>query len=233
MKKILIQGAMEIETGFLIEQIKKMADYQCLEENGMVFHVGTDGYKKYIVNTTGMGTVNAAMATACALTMLHPTVVVNQGTAGAQNRELSTGDVVLAEEAVNINRLKMPKKKMGEGSDPFCWETGEPSCFQADPVLLELYGRCEYTGGHIVRGRVGTGDIYSREDDRIVWLAEKFGTVCEDMESAAAYQVCQNFETPCVGLRIISNNELLDEEFNEETAVILQQYVWKVTHEYL
>ncbi|MCH5265558.1 MAG: 5'-methylthioadenosine/S-adenosylhomocysteine nucleosidase [Lachnospiraceae bacterium] len=233
MKKVLIQGAMEIETGYLIEKIKKMPDYQCQEENGLFFHIGTEGDKKYIINTTGMGTVKAAMATACGLLLFHPAVVINQGTAGAQNRELGTGDIVLAEEAVDINCLSMPKKKMGEGSDPFSWETRNPTCFQADSALLELYSRQEYTSGHMTRGRVGTGDIYSREDDRIVWLAEQFGTVCEDMETAAVYEVCHAFETPCVGLRIISNNELLDEEFNEESAEILQQYVWKVTHEYL
>ena len=53
------------------------------------------------------------------------------------------------------------------------------------------------------------------------------------METAAVYEVCEAFRTPCVGLRIISNNELLDEEFNEETAELLQRYVWKITHDVL
>ncbi|MCH5251655.1 MAG: 5'-methylthioadenosine/S-adenosylhomocysteine nucleosidase [Lachnospiraceae bacterium] len=233
MKKVLLQGAMDIETNYLTEQVTKMENYQCHQENDMVFHIGTDGNKTYIVNQTGMGTVKAAMATAYALSAFHPTLVVNQGTAGAQSKELSTGDVVLVQEAVNINALSMPKKKMGEGSDPFYWEGFHTTYYQADEILLDLYSKPVYTTGRMVRGNAATGDIYSREDDRIVWLAEKFRTICEDMETAAVYEVCEKFQTPCIGLRIISNNELLDEEFNTESAELLQHFVWEVTHDYL
>lgn len=231
MKKVLLQGAMDIETDYLISQVKKLSDYRCIEENSMTFHTASEADKAYIISVTGMGTVKAAMATAYALQIFHPTLVVNQGTAGAQLRTLSTGDVVLAKEAVNINALSMPKKKLGEGSNPFSWEESHTAYYKADAALLELYAGGEYTSGRLVKGSAATGDFFSREDDRIVWLSEKFGTACEDMETAAVYEVCEAFQTPCVGLRIISNNELLDEEFNGETAEILQEYVWKVTHD--
>lgn len=231
MKKILLQGAMDIETDYFIEQVKKMPDYQCLQKNNMTFHTASEGDKVYIISVTGMGTVKAAMATAYAIKEFHPTFVVNQGTAGAQTRELSTGDVVLAKEAVNINAFSMPKKKLGEGSNPFTWDGFHTTYYEADSSLADLYFGDEYTSGRMIKGRVATGDIFSREDDRIVWLAEKFGTSCEDMETAAVYEVCEAFRTPCVGLRVISNNELLNEEFDEETAELLQEYVWKITRE--
>ena len=233
MKKVLIQGAMDIETDYLCGQVKKMGQYHCHEEDNMVFHIGTQGNKTYIVNQTGIGTVKAAMATAYALAVFHPTLVINQGTAGAQTRELSTGDVVLVQEAVNINSLAMPKRKLGEGSDPFAWEGYRTTYYQADGVLLDLYSKLPYTSGRMVKGKAATGDVFSREDDRIVWLSEKFHTICEDMETAAVYEVCELFRTPCIGLRVISNNELLDEEFNEEPAKLLQHYIWKITHDYL
>lgn len=43
------------------------------------------------------------------------------------------------------------------------------------------------------------------------------------MESIGVYTVCERFKIPCVGVRIISNNELLKEELNEEKAIELQQ----------
>lgn len=233
MKKVLLQGAMDIETGYFVKQVKEMKDYQCRQENGMIFHIGTEADKTYIVSVTGMGTVKAAMATAYALQVFHPALVINQGTAGAQIRGLSTGDVVLVEEAVNINALAMPKRKLGEGSNPFSWSGFHTMYYKADSALLELYSKFEYTSGRMLRGNAATGDIYSREDDRIVWLSEKYGTSCEDMETAAVFEVCEAFQTPCAGLRVISNNELLDEEFNKESAELLQKYVWKVTHDYL
>lgn len=232
MKKILIQGAMDIETDYLIEQVKNLPEYETYEENGLEFHMAEAGSKKLIVSTTGMGTVKAAMATTYALEKFHPTLVINQGTAGAQTKELSVGDVILVESAVNINQMLMPKKGLGEGSDPFLWEKGSQTVYyEADKVLMELCSQMEYKSGRMRRGRIATGDIFSRETDRIIWLEENYGTCAEDMETAAVFEVCDAFATPCMALRVISNNELKGAEFNGETAKLLQEYVWKITYE--
>lgn len=230
MKKILLQGAMDVETAYLIDKVKLLPEYECITEDGITYHKGQLEDKIVIVQTTGMGTVKAAMSTACALMKFHPTAVINQGTAGAQIRELTSGDMVLVEQAVNINAIETPKKKLGEGCDPFAWEGFHTKYYKSDAMLLELFKKLEneYMTGRIVCGNAATGDIFSREDDRIVWLEEKYHTVCEDMESAAVFEVCDAFEIPYMGLRIISNNELLDEEFNENVASYLQQYIWKI-----
>ncbi len=233
MKKILIQGSMFIEIDYLIQQLEQMSEYRCIKENGMEFYVGEDGGKQYIVSLVGMGTVRAAMATAYALNRFRPAVVLNQGTAGAQIRELTVGDAVMAMKAVNINALSMPKKKLGEGSDPFSWEGFHTKYYSCDEPLMEICAKAEYTFGRMIHGTVATGDIFSREDDRIVWLTETFHTCCEDMETAAVYEVCDAFGVPCAGMRVISNNELLDQEFIEESAQAMQQHVWKIAKEYL
>ena len=234
MKKVLIQGAMDIETDYLIEQVKSLPDYEYLQEDNMAFHMATVNGKKIIVQTTGMGTIKAAMATTYAIEKIHPTLVINQGTAGAQEREFGVGDVILAEAAVNINQMSMPKKELGEGSDPFTWEKpSQTREYEADKTLLALFSNVEYTAGRMIKGKIATGDIYSRETDRIIWLAESYGTCAEDMETAAVFEVCETFETPCMGLRVISNNELKGNEFNGETAGLLQEYVWKVIYETL
>ena len=121
LKKVLIQGAMDIEADYFIKQVSEAPDYKVVEEDGFVFHCGTFANKYYIVNQTGMGTVKAAMATTYGIMRFHPTVVINQGTAGAQNKELHSGDLIQVVKAVNINALSMPKKEAGEGSDPFSW----------------------------------------------------------------------------------------------------------------
>ena len=50
-------------------------------------------------------------------------------------------------------------------------------------------------------GTLGSGDLFSREADRIAWLRARFGELCEDMESAAVYQACAAHGVPVVGLR--------------------------------
>ncbi len=233
LKKVLIQGAMDIEADYFIKQVSEAPDYKVVEEDGFVFHCGTFANKYYIVNQTGMGTVKAAMATTYGIMRFHPTVVINQGTAGAQNKELHSGDLIQVVKAVNINALSMPKKEAGEGSDPFSWEGFHTAYYESDEALLELCAKVEYTYGRIVKGNVSTGDIFSRETDRIVWLSEYFHTCCEDMETVAVFEVCEKMGTPCVGLRIISNNEIKGEEFNPDTARYLQEYIWKVVYHWL
>lgn len=230
MKKILIQGAMQEETAYLREQIKKLPDYEKIRVEGIEFEQGRLGDVVVILVESGMGTVKAAMTTACGIMQFHPALVITQGTAGAQRYDLSCGDMVLIDEAVNVNALKMPKKKVGEGCDPFLWTGFHTCCYKADSSTVQKIREQEdiYSAGKVICGRTATGDIYSREDDRIIWLSEKFKTVCEEMETVAVFEVCETFCTPCAGLRVISNNELLDEQFNIETALFLQKYLWKV-----
>lgn len=233
MKQILIQGAMDIETDYLIEQLRQAPDYSEEKEYGLEFHLGTVGDKRFILSKTGMGTVKAAMATTYAIQKYHPTMVVNQGTAGGQLRELHTGDVIVVQKAVNINALVMPKKELGEGSDPFTWDGFHTTYYDADGALRDMFLSGQYRHGRMLKANAATGDLYSRESDRIIWLSEKFDTACEEMESAAVFEVCEAFATPCAGIRIISNNELHGEEFNEETGLLLQQYVWECLNQFL
>ncbi len=233
MKKIILQGAMDIETDIFIRKVQEMPQYEKIEEGGLEFHVGTEKDRQFIVSVTGMGTVQAAMATAVAIERFRPDAVISQGTAGAQLRDLSVGDVVLVEEAVNINALSMPKKQEGEGSDPFSWEGFHTEYYPADPALLERISSLEYPYGDARRGKTATGDLFSREADRILWLAEKFHTCCEEMETAAVFQICRAFGIPCAALRVISNNELLGDAFDEQTAARLQEHIWELARGYL
>lgn len=45
------------------------------------------------------------------------------------------------------------------------------------------------------------------------------------MESIGSYSVCNKFKVPCIGIRIISNNDLLLEELDKKQAIVLQQIV--------
>ena len=80
---------------------------------------------------------------------------------------------------------------------------------------------------------MGMRDLFSREADRILWLAEKFHTCCEEMETAAVFQICRAFGIPCAALRVISNNELLGDAFDEQTAARLQEHIWELARGYL
>lgn len=45
------------------------------------------------------------------------------------------------------------------------------------------------------------------------------------MESIGVYTTCNQFDIPCIGIRIISNNELIGESLDEEQATKLQELI--------
>lgn len=47
------------------------------------------------------------------------------------------------------------------------------------------------------------------------------------MESIGVYSVCNNFNIPCIGVRIISNNEITREKLDMQQAIYLQEIVIK------
>ena len=74
-------------------------------------------------------------------------------------------------------------------------------------------------------GTLGSGDLFSREVDRIRWMQERKGELCEEMESVGVYECCRRFGVPCIGVRVISNNELTGEPFTDSVAGDLQRWL--------
>ncbi len=229
MKRVLIQGAIESEVSYYLEQ-SCFRDVVAVERNGFLFYEAqTDGLE-VIVQLTKMGMVHAAMATMTAIYEFRPDIIVNQGTAGAQVEALSSGDMVIGQRAVNVHSIEMPKRGYGEGIAPVDWRGMATEYLEADKGLVHLFaeGIGEHTRtGTVIAGTLGSGDLFSKEKDRIMWLHETFGNVSEDMESFAVYAACRECQIPCVSIRVISNNELLDEDYDKDTAIELQRVIWE------
>lgn len=220
---ILIQGAMDVELECLLANMEAPCETIL---GGYRFCEGMICGRPTVLSETGIGMVNAAAATVLGVTRFSPSVVINQGLAGGQTEALRVGDVVLGETAVNIHDFETPVRGRGEGSDPFSWSLGEnPQVLTADSVWLAHLAASPYGDARLIVGRLGSGDIFTREADRILWLTAQRGHLCEDMESHAVYSVCARFGVPCIGVRIISNNELTGEPYQRTIVAKLQGYL--------
>lgn len=223
-KVILIQGAMDIEVQYIINLLKDKRLTQIAEYE---FYEGTINNIKIVVSKTLVGTINATIATSIGIEKFNPDIVINQGIAGAHKENLHVGDIVIGEKCCNINSYKMPIKSKGKGSNPFEWELNKRAkdIQHTNLKLVDIIEKSliSNTKNKIYRGILGSGDVFNREYDRIVWIHDTFNNLCEDMESIGTYSVCNKFKVPCIGIRIISNNELLLEELNKEQAIELQQ----------
>ncbi len=77
-------------------------------------------------------------------------------------------------------------------------------------------------------GTIGSGDAWNCEVDKILWLHEKYGTLCEEMEGIAVYVVANNFNIPVLGIRVISDNEILGEPYERELGRKSQEFTYEV-----
>ncbi len=222
---LLLQGAMGIELDVYIESLTEVEE---LEFNGFLFWKGRLAGKSVVISKTEMGVLNATIATMTAIEQFRPDYVINQGTAGGHVEDIHTNDIVIAQKAEYLNSLIMPEKKEGEGSDSLLWFFDKKiPAMEADESLIQYFQKEEYKQGNLLTGTIGTGDIFSREADRIHWIHQEKDNLCEDMETYAVYQVCQRLQVPCVSIRVISNNELLGESFDRNSARVLQKHILK------
>lgn len=223
MSLILLQGAMTVE----IEQYLACLQHKREERvHGYRFWRGKLGNSEVIVSRTKMGIINASMATMLGIMTYQPELVINQGTAGAHVEYIKPGDIVIVEKSEYLNSLNMPVRGMGEGSNSLEWEfSNNVEAREATQEWVSYFASKHYPYGDKYIGTIGSGDIYSREVDRIKWIQNKKGNLCEDMETAAVFEICSKMDIEHIGIRVISNNEVTGKEFDPKTAKLLQQYI--------
>lgn len=221
---ILIQGAMDIEIEHLKSELenlnnKKVSMYE--------FYEGNINNTNIVISKTLIGTINATIATMIGIQEFAPDLIINQGIAGSHIRNIHIGDIIVGKNCYNINSYSMPAKKEKEGSNPFQWEVNKRAkeIKYADKKAVEEVSKFlkNNSSSNTYIGTLGSGDVFNREVDRIDWISRKFNNLSEDMESIGVYSVCERFNVPCIGIRIISNNEITGEKLDEEQAIKLQK----------
>lgn len=146
------------------------------------------------------------------------------------------GDIVIGENCINILSAGTPIKKEGEGSSTLDWNltnfiAGEPNRLvyqKANSKLIKLAKEIEYLEGKIHTGTIGSADIWDREYDRIMSLNRKYGTLCEDMEANAIYTVANQFNIPVIAIKIVSNNEILEEKYERSAGAKSQEFSYEL-----
>lgn len=231
-----VQGAMDSEIGPLVEALGNPTPRVVA---GYSFWEGTLGGRRVVLVRTEVGMVNAAVATTLLIRDYQPELIINQGTAGAISEVLRVGDLVIGAAAVPFGAVRTASRPRGAGMDLEGWTPmprrlrldGERVAFErfpSDPDLVEAALRLEHRGGRVVKGVVGSGDQWNRELDKLAWARRVFGIDSEDMESAAVAQVARAFGVRFLPVRIISNSEMHDPVFHEETGAECARFVLRL-----
>ncbi len=177
---------------------------------------GRLGTRRVALIETGIGAVNTAQALTAALESVRPRFVLQVGIGGAYaGAQLNVGDLAVATEEndgelgilapggwLPANHIGVPV--LNKNRDLYnTFPLDADLARRATTLILEAAWPC---GAPAVRsGPFVTVQQCSGLAARGAELAARFNAICENMEGAAAAQLCTLYEVPFVELRGISN----------------------------
>ncbi|WP_257346180.1 5'-methylthioadenosine/S-adenosylhomocysteine nucleosidase [Pseudalkalibacillus decolorationis] len=197
--KIAIIGAMNEEVELVLNSI---GDYKEKTIAGSTFYTGEFEGQEIILLKSGIGKVNAAIATTLLNQVYQPDYVINTGSAGGFHPDLNVGDVVISTE---IRHHDVDVTAFG-------YEYGQvpqlPAHYQPDEMLVRTAEECakDVTEMQVVKGMIASGDSFMNNAERVAFIRTKFPTLfAAEMEAAAVGQVCHQFKVPFVVIRSLSD----------------------------
>lgn len=197
--KIAIIGAMEQEVEILREKIESPTSKEIA---GCEFIEGIIGEHDIVLVKSGIGKVNAAIATTLLIEQYEPNIVLNTGSAGGFNDSLEVGTVVISDEV----------RHHDVDATAFGYELGQvpgmPPSYLADQKLVDIAKEAvEDIGEHAhATGLIASGDVFMSNPERVKLVQGQFPSmIAAEMEAAAVAQVCHQFGTPFVVIRALSD----------------------------
>lgn len=174
------------------------------------YYTGRLKGKRVVVFQSGIGKVNAALATAFVLEHFKPQAIINIGTAGSFDARLAIGDIVVSSE-VRYHDVDVTLVGCAYGQVP-----GLPAAFPADERLSALTSKIAGVSGYrVLRGLICIGDFFMSDPAAIAKVRSRFPTIlAADMEAAAVGHTCYIYGCPFVVIRAIS--DLVDGSENRQ-----------------
>lgn len=241
MSVILIQGAEPSETEYLES---KLDNSEVIIIGNFTFTKGNYENQEIVISRTKVGEINAAAATSIGILEFNPDIIINQGTAGGHGRDIHKGEVVIGEKYIQINTFMCNYLEEGKGYnvDKWClkeYQSDEDKNLKknykyATKELIELAKSVipKIYNEKVHCGVIASGDVWNREIDRILYLNKEYKTLCEEMETAGVYKIANSFGVPVLTIRIVSNNEILKEDYEPQIAqkcqIVIYEFIKKI-----
>ncbi|WP_423189656.1 5'-methylthioadenosine/adenosylhomocysteine nucleosidase [Alkalibacterium sp. f15] len=213
--KIGIIAAMEQEAREIVAQLQKLK--KSVKAN-QYFYEGTIQGIEVVLVQSGIGKVNASIATTLLIDTYKVEAVINTGSAGGIGDGLAVEDLVISSE-LSYNDADARVFGYDYGQIPQM-----PSRYQSDPYLIDLFKKAAVKKNwDIKQGLIVTGDSFVSDKKRIAEIREHFKDVLvTEMEGAAVAQTCYQFDIPFVVIRAVSDVA------DEEASVSFDEFIEKV-----
>ena len=206
-----IIGAMEEEITNILNDMNVVAAKNVL---GLDFHLGTlnNSSHNIVLVRPGIGKVNAALCTQVLIDLFAVDAVINVGVAGAIDKNIKIGDIVISTDAVQHDF-----DTSALGDEPGVISRMDTSVFPADAHLIEVAKKVvSDIGFPVYEGRIASGDQFVSDPAVKERIAKLFDPVCCEMEGAAIAHACYLNKIPFVIIRAISDNAAEGSDVNYE-----------------
>ncbi len=197
--KLGIIGAMEEEVELLRAQIEN-PNVRTIAHCEMIEGI-LEGTEVVLVKS-GIGKVNAALATTLLLNTYEPDVVINTGSAGGFGEGLTVGTIVISDEVTHHDA----------DATVFGYVYGQipqmPETFKSDARLMEVAQEAvAEIGEHpSAIGLIASADTFMADPALVEKTRARFPKmIAAEMEAAAVAQICYQFGTPFVVIRALSD----------------------------
>jgi futalosine hydrolase len=202
---LLILAASPLETGLLRKHVRDAHTFYCAT-NPIVR--GKIGGEDILLAHGGIGQVNMAIHLTRLLNAHTPVAVFLCGCGGSYpDSNLHLGDLTLAESeffadlGVATEEKFIPLEQLDLPQDPQL----SPVIQQSFTLNPELLNRAQKILPDVISGPFVTVNCCSSHPGLSIELQQRSSGICENMEGAAAAQVCAEFAVPLLELRGISN----------------------------
>ncbi len=158
--------------------------------------------KDIIIAQTGIGKVNAAVATQHLVDTYAVAHVFNVGVAGGCHDSIKVGDVCLAKKVIqsDIDTTAFGQKK---GELPEMKESFFPASFD-QAIIQDIKKQSE--DFHLHLGHIISADQFITDRQKVLKLGQEFKALAKDMESAAIGHACYLNQLPFTIIRGISDS---------------------------
>ncbi|PTK93413.1 5'-methylthioadenosine/S-adenosylhomocysteine nucleosidase [Staphylococcus gallinarum] len=193
-----IIGAMEEEVAVLKNKINALEEIKIAH---VIFYKGQLEGKDIVLTQSGIGKVNVAISTTLLIEQFKPDLIINTGSAGALDKALNVGDVVVSDRVMYHDA----------DARAFGYELGQipqmPASFDSDSNLLQK--ATEAIKEQQLTAKIGlivSGDSFIGTFEQRATIKENFkDALAAEMEATAIAQTCYQFNLPFIITRAISD----------------------------
>ena len=196
-----IIGAMDEEVSALLNKIDNV---QVEEIDRFKYFVGTIDGKDVVLTKSGVGKTLSAMVTTALVLNYDIDMLINIGSAGALQTDISVSDVIVSTR-VAVSDFDISAFGYKQSFDEARYT------FKADERLVNILKELELNNVHY--GDMVSSDSFISTKDQVEKILVNYDTaLCADMEAASIAMVLEQFKIPFIIVRSISDNIVSTED---------------------